>query len=67
MINKQLLEIMACPKCKGDIEEKKMFLLCKKCELAFPVLDGDVPDMLIEDAWSLEKAKKAGFKHNLKL
>ena len=66
MINKKLLEILACPKCKGNIEKKEMFIICKKCKLAFPILD-DVPNMLIDDAWKLEKAEKAGFKHNLKL
>jgi len=66
-VPKDLLDIMACPKCKGDIEEKGMFIVCKKCKLAYPVLDGNVPDMLIEEAWPLEKAKKNKFKHNLKL
>ena len=66
-VAKDLLDIMACPKCKGDIEEKGMFIVCKKCKLAYPVLDGNVPDMLIEEAWPLEKAKKNKFKHNLKL
>ena len=66
-VPKDLLEIMACPKCKGDIQEKGMFILFKKCKLAYPVLDENVPDMLIEDAWKLEKAKKNKFKHKLKL
>jgi len=66
-VSKKLMEVLACPKCKGDVNEKVMFILCGKCSLAYPVLDGSVPDMLIEDAWPLEKAKKAGFKHSLKL
>jgi uncharacterized protein YbaR (Trm112 family) len=66
MVSKDLLKILACPKCKGDIKEKGMFLVCNKCKLAYPVLD-DVPDMLIEDAWQLKKAEKSKFKHNLKL
>ena len=66
-VKKELLDIMACPKCKGDIKEENLFLVCSSCKLAYPVLDGDVPDMLIEDAWPLEKAKKGGFKHTLKL
>ena len=66
-VAKDLMEILACPKCKGDVVEKDMFILCKKCKLAYPVLDEDVPDMLIEDAWSLEKAEKNKFKHTLKL
>jgi uncharacterized protein YbaR (Trm112 family) len=66
-VPKDLLRILACPKCKGDIEEKGMFIICENCRLAYPVLDGDVPDMLIEDAWPLDKAKKARYKHELKL
>ena len=67
MIDKNLLKILACPKCKGDVELKEMFIVCRKCKLAYPILDGDIPDMLIDDAWKLEKAEKAKFKHNLKL
>ena len=66
-VAKNLMEILACPKCKGDIKEKGMFILCNKCKLAYPVLNGDVPDMLIEDAWKLKKAEKAKFRHKLKL
>jgi hypothetical protein len=66
MLSKDLLEILACPKCKSSIKQQGMFLICRKCKLAYPILS-DVPDMLIEDAWKLEKAKKANFKHNLKL
>ena len=62
----ELIKILACPKCKGKVELKKMFIICKKCKLAYPILEG-VPDMLIEDAWPLEKAKKAKFTHNQKL
>jgi uncharacterized protein YbaR (Trm112 family) len=61
------MEILACPKCKGDVKEKDMFIVCKECKLAYPVLDEDVPDMLIEDAWPLEKAERNKFKHTLKL
>jgi hypothetical protein len=66
-VSEELMEILACPKCKGDVKEKGMFILCKQCKLAYPVLDKDIPDMLIDDAWELKKAKKAKFKHNLKL
>ncbi|MBL7169719.1 MAG: Trm112 family protein [Candidatus Aenigmarchaeota archaeon] len=66
-VPKKLMEILACPKCKGDVKEKCMFIVCRKCKLAYPVLDGDVPDMLIEDAWKLIRAEKSKFKHKLKL
>jgi uncharacterized protein YbaR (Trm112 family) len=66
-VPKDLLKVLACPKCRGDVSEKGMFILCKKCGLAYPVLDKTVPDMLMEDAWQESKAKKAGFRHGEKL
>ncbi len=66
-VPKELMKVLACPKCKGDVKEEGMFITCGKCRLAFPVLDRAVPDMLIEDAWSLSKARKAGFRHTMKL
>ncbi len=50
-INKELLEILACPKCKGDIRltEKEDGLICKKCNLLYPIKDG-IPVMLINEA-----------------
>ena len=65
-MDRKLLDVLACPKCKGKVKERGMFLLCGKCGLAYPLLDG-VPDMLPEDAWKLEKARKAGFRHRLRL
>ncbi len=66
-VKKDLMDILACPKCKGKVKEQGMFITCAKCKLAYPILDSDVPDMLIDDAWELDKAEKAGFKHGLKL
>ncbi|MBU5688057.1 MAG: Trm112 family protein [Candidatus Aenigmarchaeota archaeon] len=65
-VKKELLEILACPLCKGDVSEKGMFIVCMECKKAYPVLDGKIPDMLIEDAWPLEKAEKAEYKHKIK-
>ncbi len=65
-VDKELLKILACPQCKGPVKEQKVFLVCKKCKLAYPVLDG-VPDMLIPEAWPLAKALRAKFTHKLKL
>jgi hypothetical protein len=52
MLKKELLDILACPKCKGDIhyDKKENKIICKKCRLKYKILDGDIPDMLIEDA-----------------
>jgi len=51
MIDKKLLKILACPKCKGDLkyDEKNDRLICEKCKLAYPIKDG-IPVMLIEEA-----------------
>ena len=49
-ISKELLEILACPKCKGDIflNRKGDGLICKACHLLYPIKD-DIPVMLIEE------------------
>jgi uncharacterized protein YbaR (Trm112 family) len=66
-VSGELLKILACPKCKGNIKKQGMFITCNKCKLAYPILDKDIPDMLIDDAWGMDKAKSAKFKHNLKI
>ena len=50
-INKELLDILACPKCKGDIrlDESKQGLVCDKCKLIYEIRD-DIPIMLIDEA-----------------
>lgn len=55
-IDQELLDILACPKCKGGIylSEKKDGLICEKCRLMYPIKD-DIPVMLIDEAISLGK------------
>jgi len=50
-IKKELLEILCCPKCKGDLHlnEKEEGLICNKCKLMYPIKD-DIPIMLIDEA-----------------
>jgi len=50
-INQELLEILACPKCKGEIylNESEDGLICKACQLVYEIRD-DIPIMLIEEA-----------------
>ena len=56
MINKDLLDILVCPKCKSslklDKEKDKERLICNECKLAYPIKDG-IPVMLIEEAEKL--------------
>ncbi|MBI4170750.1 MAG: Trm112 family protein [Candidatus Aenigmarchaeota archaeon] len=48
MLSRQLLDVIACPKCKGNLEYRKD-LFCRKCRLKFKVED-DIPNMLLEEA-----------------
>ncbi len=51
MLSKELLDILACPKCKGDLEydTEKQKLICHACRLKYEVRD-DIPVMLIDEA-----------------
>jgi len=50
-ISKELLDILACPKCKGDIYLNKTEdgLICDQCKLLYEIRD-DIPIMLIDEA-----------------
>lgn len=50
-LDQQLLEILACPKCKGDLEydRENEKLICHACRLKYAVKD-DIPIMLIDEA-----------------
>ncbi len=53
-IDPELLEILACPKCKGDLRLTPAGdgLACDACRLVYPIRD-DIPVMLIEEATKL--------------
>lgn len=54
-ISQELLDILVCPKCKGEIflNEKNDGLICKNCKLMYEIRD-DIPVMLIEEAKPVE-------------
>jgi uncharacterized protein YbaR (Trm112 family) len=54
MISKELLEILACPKCKGPVTltERNDGLVCNSCRLLYEIRD-DIPVMLIDEAKNL--------------
>jgi len=54
-INKELLDILACPKCKGGIylNTEKNGLICDACKLLYHIKD-DIPVMLIDEASPVE-------------
>ena len=49
--DKELLEILVCPKCKGDVEltSEEDSLNCNACKLKYLIQD-DIPIMLIDQA-----------------
>lgn len=51
IIDPELLEILACPKCKSEIEldREKKGLVCRKCKLLYRIEDG-IPIMLVDEA-----------------
>ena len=54
MINKDLLEILACPQCKGAVKlQNDHGIACEKCKLLYEIKD-DIPVMLVDKAKPLE-------------
>ncbi|MFQ5464789.1 MAG: Trm112 family protein [Thermodesulfobacteriota bacterium] len=50
-LDKELLNILACPRCKGGIElsADRDGLVCEKCGLRYPIKDG-IPVLLVDEA-----------------
>jgi uncharacterized protein YbaR (Trm112 family) len=48
-LSKELLDVLACPKCKGvlDYKENEQRLVCGACRLVYEIKD-DIPVMLID-------------------
>jgi uncharacterized protein YbaR (Trm112 family) len=58
-MDKKLLDILACPVCKGPLvyREEAQELVCKADRLAYPIRD-DIPVMLEEEARQLPAAEE---------
>jgi hypothetical protein len=50
-VSKELLDILACPKCKGELRlnQTEDGLICERCRLLYEIRDG-IPIMLIDEA-----------------
>ncbi len=54
MINKELIEILACPQCKGAVKlQDEHGIICEKCKLLYEIKD-DIPIMLVDEAKPLK-------------
>ena len=54
-LNRELIDILACPKCKGPLKlrDDQSAFECATCKLAYPVVD-DIPNVIIEEAQPLK-------------
>jgi len=59
MIDKELLDILACPACKGSVayDQENEKLICQKCNRRYPVREG-IPVMLVDEAELPEENKR---------
>ena len=50
-MDKELLDILVCPKCKGELDysEEEQKLTCMPCKLKYDIKNG-IPVMLIDEA-----------------
>lgn len=55
MLNKELLDILACPKCKQPVKlnQEETGLVCEKCRLLYEIRD-NIPFMLVDEAKPLD-------------
>ena len=55
-VDKELLDILVCPKCKGELEitENEDGLICHSCKLLYEIKD-DIPIMLIDEAKPIDE------------
>lgn len=49
MIDRRLLEILACPLCKTPVTLEGERLVCSRCGRRYPIREG-IPVMLVEEA-----------------
>jgi hypothetical protein len=56
MVNKDLLEILACPRCKEKVilDAEGRWLLCARCAVKYPI-EEDIPVMLVDRAVEIER------------
>ena len=59
----ELLEILVCPKCKGDLVDEGASLRCDACLLRYRIDDG-IPVMLIDEAEPVDPKPAADREHS---
>jgi len=49
MIDKELLDILACPACRGDVQLQDNKIICAQCGRRYPIKDG-IPVLLVDES-----------------
>jgi len=49
MVDEELLKIMCCPACRGDVVEREGRIVCLQCGRRYPIRDG-ISVMLVDEA-----------------
>ncbi len=49
MIDRELLDILACPACRAEVRLERDRIVCTSCGRRYPVRDG-IPIMLVDEA-----------------
>jgi uncharacterized protein YbaR (Trm112 family) len=53
MIDKAILDVMACLRCKSSLTDEGEHLKCSECSIGYPIKE-DIPHMLEESIFSLD-------------
>jgi hypothetical protein len=56
-LDPMLLEVLACPECRVQVEIEKDRLVCTRCGRRYPIVDG-IPVMLVAEADSPEPERQ---------
>jgi len=57
MLDKDLLDILACPVCKTAVKLDNDKIVCPKCGRRYPIRNGNIPVMLVKEAELPETGK----------
>jgi uncharacterized protein YbaR (Trm112 family) len=56
VIDEELLKILACPACRGDVKQEGSKVVCLQCRRSYPVKNG-IPIMLADEAEQEENGR----------
>ncbi|MFA5188759.1 MAG: methyltransferase domain-containing protein [Patescibacteria group bacterium] len=55
---KEIMEYICCPKCKSDLLNQNNFLICRKCDKQYEIIEGNIIKIALDPAADLELSIK---------